>query len=146
MQIIRATTSHLETLTPLFNGYRAFYKQAPNLDAANKFLRKRLESNDSVIFLALDAAGNGLGFTQLYPLFSSVSMQRTYVLNDLFVTEKGRGAGVGAALLKQVQHFASESGSKGLTLETAVNNPAQHLYRKLGWVQDTVVNHYTWEV
>ena len=146
MQILRATTSHLDTLAPLFNGYRVFYKQAPNLDAAHKFLRKRLESNDSVIFVAIDEAGSGLGFTQLYPLFSSVSMQRTYVLNDLFVTEKGRGNGVGAALLKQAQHFARKSGSKGLTLETAINNPAQELYRKLGWVQDTAVNHYTWEV
>jgi len=146
MQIIQATAAHLDQLAPLFDGYRVFYKQAPNLHAARNFLQSRFESNDSVIFIAMNDEGKGLGFTQLYPLFSSVSMQRTYVLNDLFVTEQGRGAGVGAALMKQAQHFASESGSKGLTLETAVNNPAQHLYRKLGWVQDREVNHYTWEV
>jgi len=146
MKIITASIDFLEELIPLFDGYRVFYKQTSNPEAAGLFLSNRLQKKDSVIFLALDDAGNGLGFTQLYPLFSSVSMQGSYVLNDLFVSETARGQGVGAALMEHAKQFAHNTGSKGLTLETGVDNPAQKLYKRLGWVKDTEVNHYTWEI
>jgi len=97
-----------------------------------------------VIFIALDEEGKGLGFTQLYPSFSSVSMQRVYILNDLFVSQSARGKGIGEALLQRAKEFAIETSSKGLTLETAIDNPAQHLYERLDWKKDTEVFHYTW--
>jgi len=146
MHIITATEKNLEQLTPLFDGYRMFYKQPSNLEAANEFLADRFQKKDSVVFMALDELGSALGFTQLYPMYSSVSMQQSYVLNDLFVSELARGSGVGAALMEHAQQFARASGSKGLTLETSVDNPAQKLYQRLGWVKDTEVNHYTWEI
>ena len=146
MKIIQASLLNLEQLIPLFDGYRVFYKQDSNLQAARKFLNERFKENDSVIFLATASGGTGLGFTQLYPSFSSVSMQRTYILNDLYVTSEARKKGVGEALMEAAKQFAIASGSKGLTLETDIDNPAQNLYKKLGWKKDTDVNHYTWEV
>ncbi|MEM7087040.1 MAG: GNAT family N-acetyltransferase [Bacteroidota bacterium] len=145
MQLITASEENLEQLAPLFDGYRMFYKQPSNLQAANEFLADRFRKKDSVVFIAMDEKGGALGFTQLYPMFSSVSMQRSYVLNDLFVSELARGQGVGEALMERAKQFARATGSKGLTLETAIDNPAQKLYQRLGWVKDTEVNHYTWE-
>ena len=144
MKIIKASIDFLDELTPLFDGYRVFYEQNTNADAARHFLSERLYKQDSIIFLALDTNGNGLGFTQLYPSFSSVSMETLYILNDLFVSQSARGMGVGAALLIHAQQFARDEGCKGLTLETAIDNPAQKLYKRLGWVLDSEVNHYTW--
>jgi len=146
MQLITASEENIEKLTSLFDGYRMFYKQPSDLEAARKFLSERFQKKDSVVFMAMDGDGNALGFTQLYPMFSSVSMQRTYVLNDLFVSEVARGSGVGAALMEHAKRFAKKTGSKGLTLETAVDNPAQKLYQRLGWVKDSAVNHYTWAI
>ncbi|MCZ4320198.1 GNAT family N-acetyltransferase [Aequorivita viscosa] len=146
MNVIKATISNLEQLVPLFNGYRVFYKQASNFEAAREFLKDRFAKQDSVIFLCLDSSENGLGFTQLYPSFSSVSMQRVYILNDLFVTSEARKQGVGEALMERAKQFAIKEGSKGITLETNADNPAQTLYKRLGWKNDTHVNHYTWEV
>ncbi len=146
MKIITTSADHLQELIPLFDGYRIFYKQASNQDDVKNFLKERIHKQDSVIFIALDEEGNGLGFTQLYPSFSSVSMQRTYILNDLFVSEKARGQGIGEALMERAKQFAREMGSKGITLETAIDNPAQNLYKRLGWVKDNHVNHYTWEI
>ena len=146
MKIINASADHLQELVPLFDGYRIFYKQASNLDAVKNFLEERFQKKDSVIFMVLDDDGNGLGFTQLYPSFSSVFMQRIYILNDLFVSEKARYQGVGEALMEQAKQFARKMESKGLTLETAIDNPAQNLYKRLGWVKETEVNHYTWEI
>jgi len=134
--IIRATLDHLDQIAPLFDGYRQFYKQPANLTGARQFIHDRLIRHDSVIFLAL-MEDNGVGFTQLYPSFSSVSMKRLWILNDLFVAPAGRRQGVGEALLERARQFAVDDGAKGLMLETAVTNTtAQKLYERLGWVRD----------
>jgi GNAT superfamily N-acetyltransferase len=146
MHLITASEENLNQLIPLFDGYRMFYKQPSNRKAAREFLLDRFQKKDSVVFMAIDEDANALGFTQLYPLFSSVSMQRSYVLNDLFVSKSARGRGVGEALMEYAKEFARATGSKGLTLETGIDNPAQKLYQRLGWVKDTEVNHYTWEI
>ncbi|MEL6810991.1 MAG: GNAT family N-acetyltransferase [Bacteroidota bacterium] len=146
MRIITASLDFLDELVPLFDAYRVFYKQDSNLSGVTAFLTERLQKKDSFIFLALDDQNKGLGFTQLYPSFSSVSMKPLYILNDLYVAENARNMGVGAELMEYAKYFTKEKGGKGLVLETALDNPAQKLYRRLGWIKDSAVNHYTWEV
>ncbi|PQB04003.1 GNAT family N-acetyltransferase [Aureitalea marina] len=146
MQIISATLSDLEDLTQLFDGYRKFYKQSSDIEAAREFLKERLNHHQSRCLICKDENGIAMGFTQLYPTFSSVSMQHNWILNDLFVHPDHRSKGVGKALLLAAQRFAREDGAKGLVLETATDNPAQHLYEALGWKKDTEVFHYTWKV
>ena len=146
MKTIKATKTNLNQLIPLFNGYRTFYNQPSDLERARTFLSERFEKEDSVIFMAISAEGEAMGLTQLYPSFSSVSTQRIYILNDLFVSVKHRKKGVGEALLEHAKQFAISEGAKGITLETDIENPAQTLYERLGWKKDTEVFHYTWEV
>ena len=143
MEIIRANAKDAETIAPLFDLYRQFYEQPPDLDGARRFIRERLKRDESVIFLALDA-GRAVGFTQLYPLFSSVSMRRLWLLNDLYVAAEARKLGAGAALLERARAFALETGAKGLELETAADNfPARRLYEKTGWKKEEGFFHYS---
>lgn len=144
MEIIQANLSHLFIVAPLFNEYRVFYKQDSALELAVSFLKERLTNGDSVIFLAMEGE-LCLGFTQLYPAFSSVSLQRLYILNDLFVLPDTRGKGVGQTLLEHAQQYTANLGYKGLALETATDNPAQHLYERLGWAKDDGALHYFWK-
>jgi GNAT superfamily N-acetyltransferase len=83
-----------------------------------------------------------VGFTQLYPSFSSVSMQRSYILNDLFVGERYRKQGIGVALLNKAKQLCRDNSFKGLALETETSNPAQHLYESLGWVKNTDLQYF----
>jgi len=132
-----ATVHDLDTLVPLFDGYRQFYGKPSDLPGARTFLGARLAQHQSVILLAHDAQGAGLGFTQLYPLFSSVRMVRTYLLNDLFVAAAARRQGVAAALLREAATHARALGAASLSLSTALDNaPAQALYESLGWQRD----------
>lgn len=78
----------------LFNAYRVFYGKSPDLEGARRFLSERLIHQQSVILLARDQAGAYVGFAQLYPIYSSVSMRKKFLLNDLFVTPAARGNGV----------------------------------------------------
>jgi GNAT superfamily N-acetyltransferase len=77
-------------------------------------------------------------------MFSSVSMQRSYVLNDLYVTPSYRGKKIGEALLNKAKELCIASNAKGLSLETGIHNPAQKLYEKLHWVKDVDGFHYFW--
>ena len=145
MKIIPATIDNLEKLLPLFEGYRKFYQQAPNNEVASKFLSNRFNKKDSVIFIYYDDNEVTHGFTQLYPSFSSVSMQHTFILNDLFVHPNYRGKRIGKALMNHAKKFALKENRKGLTPETSIYNPAQRLYESLDWKKDTDEFHYTWE-
>lgn len=135
--IARAEIEQIDILAPLFDSYRQFYQQRSDLAAARQFLYERMVALESVVFVAYDQTG-GLGFTQLYPSFSSVSMRRLWILNDLFVAEAARGLGVGAALLERARVFGVATGAKELALSTAITNvTAQQLYERSGYQRDT---------
>ena len=142
VRTVRAELDDLDGLTPLFDAYRLFYGQASDLAGARAFLADRFKRGESVIFLAV-VDGAIVGFTQLYPSYSSVSMKRLWVLNDLFVTPDARKSGAGRALLERAERWAAETGAKGLTLSTQITNRgAQRLYEACGWTKDDEFLHY----
>ena len=68
-------------------------------------------------------------------------MKKTWVLNDLYVSESVRGKGFGEKLIKKAITFAGETGAKGVLLETNIENvTAQRLYEKIGFIKET--NHF----
>lgn len=136
MTITRAKLKDLNDLATLFDGYRTFYKQDSNIEAAKRFLKQRMLKNDSIIYIAYNN-DEAVGFTQMYPLFSSVSMKPIYMLNDLFVSSKHRGEGIGEALIHRAKRLCQSENNKGLAIQTAFDNPAQHLYERLGFVKDS---------
>lgn len=131
--IRKAVPEDVGQLVPLFDAYRQFYKQAPDLEGARKFLAERMERGESVVFMAFED-DRALGFTQLYPQFSSVGMDRNWLLNDLYVDERARKKGVATQLLEAARAWGHETGARWLLLETGVDNyAAQALYEKAGW-------------
>ncbi len=141
--IKRATIDDAEIIAPLFDAYRGFYKQATDIEGAKQFISDRLKNNESVIFIAFKNT-KAAGFTQLYPIFTSVGMKRTWLLNDLYVDENARGTGTGSALLDAAKQFGIDTGSRWLLLETANDNiPAQHLYEKNNWKKVEAYCFYT---
>ena len=133
----------IDGVSELFNSYRMFYKQETDLGLASSYISERIRNSESVIFFAQDSEGNYLGFTQLYPTFSSVSAKKSWVLNDLFVAENARKIGVAKQLMNCAKKLALETDAKGIALETAENNfNAQALYESLGYVKSTGVYNY----
>ncbi|HEY6476360.1 MAG TPA: GNAT family N-acetyltransferase [Polyangia bacterium] len=143
-KIRRAAMPDLPRVAELFDGYRQFYGQLADPDGARQFLRERLQSGDSVILVAVAEKEKRLaGFVQLYPSFSSVSMKRLWILNDLFVAPAHRRGGVARALLASAEDFARATSAKGLLLATQKNNaPAKSLYEARGWKLDDLFDHY----
>lgn len=132
----QAVLTDIEAIARLFDAYRQFYGRPSDIAAAKAFLSERFNHGESILFMAFenDAA---VGFTQLYPSFSSVSMARVFVLNDLFVDAQARGRGAAKKLLSAAIEFAASLDAIRLTLSTATTNEsAQALYQSAGWKRD----------
>ena len=137
MHIHQATIKDIDRIAPLLDGYRQFYGKPTDLKAARQFLYERFKNCQSVIFIANTENGDGVGFTQLFPSFSSVSMERTFILNDLYVAPSTRRGGVAAKLLDAAAQYGRAVGAIRLTLSTGIeNNSAKALYLSQGWKQD----------
>lgn len=135
--IRQATIDDIPTVAYLFDKYRQWYKQETDLEGATDFLKSRTENGESVILVAMEE-GELIGFTQLYPIFSSVSMSKAWLLNDLFVIESQRGKGVATKLLEAAKNVGINTESKWLMLQTSDwNSEAQALYEKNGWVRES---------
>jgi ribosomal protein S18 acetylase RimI-like enzyme len=137
----RATASDASSVAPLFERYCVFYERHPAPGKARAFIEDRMRAGDSVILLAevsvRDADPTPAGFVQLYPKWSSTTMQLDWILNDLFVEPSFRRRGIARALMQAAAKFARAQGAANVTLKTQVTNtPAQALYESLGWVRD----------
>lgn len=133
----QAVYADLDGLSALFDRYRVFQGKESALPAARTFLEARFDHGESVVFLAHDESAAPVGFAQLYPSYSSTALARVFILNDLFVDERGRRRGVASMLLSAVEDYARAHGAARLTLNVDMGNtPAQRLYEARGWRKD----------
>ncbi|NJN89789.1 MAG: GNAT family N-acetyltransferase [Leptolyngbyaceae cyanobacterium SL_5_14] len=143
MEVFQARLEHLEAVSQLFDQYRVFYSSPSDLETARRFLQDRFHKGDSIIFVASNN-GHIVGFTQLYPSFSSVSMKRVWILNDLFVEQACRKQGVAKLLLSTAEDFVRQTGAIRISLATQTSNiVAQSLYESLGYCKDEEFHHYS---
>ena len=142
----QAMLSDVDAVAEMFNQYRVWYGKEADPEGAKKFLSERISKDESVIFISVH--GDVMtGFTQLYPVFSSMRMKRSWVLNDLFVKEEFRGRGFSKALLERAKDLCRETGAGGFTLETSkTNDVGNRLYPAAGMKLITDFNFYTWNV
>ncbi|HTH81595.1 MAG TPA: GNAT family N-acetyltransferase [Mucilaginibacter sp.] len=135
LSVKKIAIDDLQLVVNLFDKYRVFYKKESDVALAERFLKERLVNNESVIYVALDAK-SPIGFTQLYPKFSSGRAEKNWILNDLYVDENYRKQGIGKKLIDAAINFAKEKNAKFVQLETATDNyNAQHLYESSGFIK-----------
>jgi ribosomal protein S18 acetylase RimI-like enzyme len=140
-EISKVTASDLAELHPLVEQYRAFYKQPEN-DKTLGFLQERIKNQEAIAFIAR-VNGEAVGFTLLYPTFSTVSLSNIWLLNDLYVAESARGNGIANELMDVAEAAAKSAGATRVFLRTANDNlPAQALYEGRNWVKDEVFRRY----
>ncbi|MBX9770611.1 MAG: GNAT family N-acetyltransferase [Candidatus Obscuribacterales bacterium] len=147
LQIRRAELSDVEALLPQFNAYRSFYKMQPAADKARTFLTENISQDRSIIFVAVAKQPSGkesiVGFTQLYPRLSSLSMTYYMYLSDLYVDENCRKNGIAKQLMKQAEEYSIANGAIFIELQTEnTNTNAQALYESLGYKQENEFRTY----
>ncbi|HEY2896049.1 MAG TPA: GNAT family N-acetyltransferase [Gemmatimonadaceae bacterium] len=145
--IERARAEDADSIAPLFDAYRQFYGAAPDLASARTFVAARLERDESVVLLARARSRasdmpESVGFAQLYPSFSSVSVGPIVILNDLYVLPAWRRSGIARSLIEESARHGERVGALRVHLSTQLTNaPALRLYQSLGFVADQEFAH-----
>lgn len=143
VRIQQAKIEHLEKLIELFDAYRVWYRKPSDKTTARSFLKERIIKEESIVYMAFDG-DDAIGFTQLYPLFSSTRMKRMWLLNDLFVAKEHRGKGISKQLINAAQDLARKTNAAGVLLETEKSNDiGNRLYPATGFELEEN-NFYFW--
>ena len=141
----KATNEDLNQVAKLFDGYRVFYRKESDINGAKQFINQRLTQNDSEIIVAENENNELVGFTQLYPVFSSTRMKKLWLLNDLFVLTNSRTKGAGIGLIEKAKELVIETKACGMFLETEkTNDIGNNLYPKTGFSYNNSSNFYEW--
>src|SRR5258707_1322412 len=120
IEISVAGVGDADRIVDLFEAYRDFYQQVPDRAGALAFLEQRLREGTATILLAVEGSGEEggeaqvVGFAQLYPTFSSLSLKPLWILSDLYVKPEVRRHGVGRLLLERARGLAAETHAEGL--------------------------------
>ena len=138
-----ADENDLNGVVDLLMEYREFYGvKTQDRDDVYQFLLLRMDNNESKVFVAFDKE-ECVGFIQLYPSFSTVSLKRQWILNDLYVKKEFRNRGYGTELMDSVKEYFKDN-AKGFVLLTGKDNTtAQKFYLGNGW-ETNIYDVYTY--
>lgn len=146
MRIIRNSLEYIDQLVDVVEEYREFCGVPVSPKETKDFFQKRFENDESVTFIAIDETSNVLmGFANTYLSFSTLSLRRLVILNDLGVSKTFQGRGVAQSLVNEVIAYAKSLDSVRVELKTKKNNVnAQKLYQSLGFEPDN--EHFYYQV
>ena len=146
LRIRQATIQDLSKILLIFDDYREYFKQPKDPVSVERFLFEKFEHFESVIFIA-QLQDEVVGFAQLYPVFSSLTLQRVWLLNDFFIAEECRGSGVGTQLFAKVKEFTLLTKSKGIELSVEhTNKKAWAFWEKQGFKIDEEFRYYFYKL
>ena len=129
----------LRELLPLVRAYCDFYGAEPpdgELLALSRALIADPE-REGLQLLARDDQGRAVGFATIFWSWSTLAARRIAVMNDLFVSDAGRGGGYADALIEACVDHARERGAASVEWQTATDNHrAQAVYERVGGVRE----------
>ena len=85
--------------------------------------------------LLAERGGQAVGFALFFHNYSTFAGRPGLYVEDLYVAETARGAGIGRALLARLAAIALERGCCRLDLAVLDWNPARGFYGRLGFAQ-----------
>src|SRR5260370_19323022 len=112
----------LDEALPLIAAYQRFYRAEPDVERNRRFFSRFLPPSKEGLLLGAWLDGALAGFATLYWFFSSTKGAESVLMNDLFVRQDLRGAGVGRALTDGAVDEARRRGAAHLEWFTAPDN------------------------
>ena len=135
-----ADRAALDEQAQLLNRYEEPFAHDRRLDAAGGVesvatLLARTAEGGALLVAELDGRVVGhmaLWFERMPPFVREALRDYAY-LGDLFVREAHRGRGIGRALIAEAERLARARGAARILLGVLPGNPAEAVYRKLGY-------------
>ncbi|WP_134703552.1 GNAT family N-acetyltransferase [Ammoniphilus sp. YIM 78166] len=133
--IRKAENKDVPALYDLMNDYivNFYQREQPSEEALTGLILHLLDQPGSGLQFVAEVEGELVGFATLYNSFSTLSVKKAAILNDLFVAEPARGKKVGEKLFEHCIRYIRENDYAYMSWETAHDNKAaQALYDKMG--------------
>jgi GNAT superfamily N-acetyltransferase len=126
--------------TPLWRGYLDFYRAQVNDEVDNVTFARIFDPLEPIHALVAERRGELIGLTHYLFQRSTWLINPQCYLQDLYVNEAARGAGVGRALIAAVVDAAKEAGAVRVYWNTHETNAvARQLYdavaERTGFIQ-----------
>jgi GNAT superfamily N-acetyltransferase len=143
--VARVGGDDLADLLPLLRGYCDFYRVSPSDENLVAVCRALIADPDreGLQLIARDENGRAVGFATIYWSWSTTQAGRLGVMNDLFVAEGSRGAGVAEGLIDACRKECAGRGVPRLAWQTAPENRrAQAVYERIGATREQWVDYW----
>jgi GNAT superfamily N-acetyltransferase len=143
--VARVGDDDLADLLPLLRAYCDFYRVAPCDEDLGALCRALIADPDreGLQLIARDENTRAVGFATVFWTWSTIQAGRLGVMNDLFVAERSRGAGVAEALIDACRKECANRGVRRLAWQTAPENRrAQALYERIGATRERWVDYW----
>jgi ribosomal protein S18 acetylase RimI-like enzyme len=130
---------HLEHLAFLLNAYSMDNMgngKPIDISILNKLKKDLLNVVGAYSFIAYLKQGevfSPVGLINCFTGYSTFKAAPLLNIHDVIVLDSVRGKGIGASLINAAEEKARALGYCKLTLEVRTDNPAEKLYRKLGF-------------
>ena len=131
---------HHDAWLPLWHGYNDFYRNEPSEGITEATFRRLCDGTDGFFGLVSEDRGElfGLAHAIFHP--STWTESAYCYLEDLFVSQEGRGTGAGRALIEGVYAEADRRNADCVYWHTQqYNAPARSLYDAIGHATSFVV-------
>ena len=138
IQVDYTNSTQMEHLLFMLNAYSmdpmANEKPLPD-DVLTGLKRDLPHVNGAISFLAYlnDDQSNPVGLINSFPGYSTFKARPLLNIHDVVVLPEHRGKNIGGTLIETVATKAKELGFCKLALEVRTDNPAERLYRRLGF-------------
>jgi len=127
----------MDQFVTVVDEYRNFCGFNVSPEATKAFFETLHKEKKATTFIAVSKEDDVMGFVNLYPSYSTLSLRKIWILNDLGVSSKYRRLGVAQALIKKSIEFAKASDAIRIELKTEKTNcNAQTLYSQMGFQAD----------
>jgi ribosomal protein S18 acetylase RimI-like enzyme len=125
-RIRRVAGMEVPSVASLFDEYRRMCGYPSERSAVLTYIRECVAGGEVIALTACDASRplDLLGFTLLYPSFSSMRLRRTWHIQDMYVVPRARRRGIGRMLMEHAVKFARQNGSEHITLLSPEENEA----------------------
>jgi GNAT superfamily N-acetyltransferase len=133
IEIREARREDAGTIVALIEELAAFEKLSHEAKASHEdILRDGFGERPYFECLLAERAGEAIGFALYFSNYSTFEGRPGLFLEDLFVSERARGLGIGRMLLTRLAAITVERGWRRLDLQVLHWNPARDFYHRLG--------------
>ena len=144
IRLEKAKEENVPQIFALMREFAEYEKLLDSFETTEERLKIALFGDGKVAdaILAFDGE-QAIAYAIFFPNLATFRGQRGIYLEDIFITKRARGSGLGEMMLKFIAKIAKERGFERIDFQVLQwNTPAIEFYEKLGALRDDEERHF----